>query len=173
MKISLKMRTLIITFYRPDESDHWINHLVTTFDPPYSHCDMLFDDQVATSIYQNESVYQEKKTFSRPQYDWIALVFTEDEIKRIREFCDRSFHNKVKFDFLGMLLAYLPYSPRKPVDKTFCSRFIWESLQMSQKAEFLGHDSRTMTPSRMHGILDAMNKKFMEVSPKRLMRLTN
>lgn len=165
------MRSLSVVFYRPVQSDHWLNHLVSFMNPPYSHCDLLFDDGTATSIYQNETVYQQKKTFSRKEYEWQSLTFTEDEMLKIRTYCNQCHIQKVQFDFWGMLFSYLPYNPRYHKDKTFCSRFVWEALQKSNRPEFTHKDATSMTPSRIFYALDAMQKTFLDVSSKRLSQL--
>ena len=162
------MRTLNVVFYKPKPDDVWLNKLVSFMSPPYSHCDLLFDDGVACSIYQNECVYQEKKTLSRKEYVWLSLTFTEDELLKIRAFCDKCHKERVDFDFLGMLLSYLPYSPRNVSDKTFCSRFVWEALQQSGRPEFLSHNATTMTPSRIFNVIENTNKNFLNASFKRL-----
>ena len=165
------MRLLNVVFYRPTKDDHWINHMVSILNPPYSHCDLLFDDGTATSIYQNEPVYQEKKTLSRKEYEWLTLSFTDDEIFRIRRFCDDSYRKEVQFDFLGMLCSYLPYNPRQDPNKTFCSKYVWEALQKSNRSEFTSKSASTMTPSRIYRNIEKLNKTFLNVSPKRLDRL--
>ena len=165
------MRSLDVIFYRPTKEDHWINHMVSFMNPPYSHCDLLFDDGVATSIYNHERVYQERKSFSRKEYEWLSLSFTDDEIRRIRRFCDDCHKKRVEFDFWGMLLSYLPYNPRDSDTKTFCSKFVWEALQRSNRVEFTSKNAATMTPSRIFRSIEKMNRSFLNVSPKRLDRL--
>ena len=71
------------------------------------------------------------------------------------------------FDYVGMFLSYLPYNPRSSPDATFCSKFIWDALQQSNRPEFLERRSNTMTPSRIHRVLDGTNKSFINVCDKR------
>ncbi len=55
------MQALHVLSYKPEQSYHWFNHLVTFISPTYSHCDLQLENDVATSIYQNKSVYIEEK----------------------------------------------------------------------------------------------------------------
>jgi hypothetical protein len=166
------MRAVHVLFYQPQSDDHWINHLVTTFSPPYSHCDIQFDDGVASSIYQNETVYMQAKSFSRNNYKRISLTFTDDECSRIRKFCSNAHASLIGFDLTGMILSYMPFSLRNPSDKTFCSRYIAEALRHSGRPEFSTLHPSCTTPSSLHAILSCNNKSFIDVSEARMRRLT-
>lgn len=165
------MRSLNIVFYEPKAEDAWLNKVVSTVSPPYCHCDLLFDDNIATSIYQKECVYQERKTLSRDGYVWVSLTFTDEELDLIRKFCNQCYQNKVSFDELGMYLSFLPYNPMQSTDKTFCSRYVWEALQKSKRPEFTTVTAATMTPSRIYNALKKMDKSFLNISVKRLEKL--
>ena len=167
------MRAVHVLFYQPQPDDHWINHVVTTFSPPYSHCDIQFDDGVASSIYQNETVYMHAKSFSRNNYKRVSLTFTDDEYARIRKFCNDSHSSRVGFDLRGMIFAYLPWGSTKPPDKTFCSRYIAEALRQSARPEFKTLEPSCATPSGLHFILTSSNKSFIDVSEARMRRLNN
>lgn len=165
------MRHIDVVFYKPNADDQFLNHLVAFVSPPYSHCDLRFDDGVVTSIYQNESVYQERKSLSREGYEWVSLAFSDSEYDAIRRFCDSSFQRGVSFDYVGMILSYLPYNFRNSPDRTFCSKFVWDALQQSNRPEFMAWRSASMTPSRIFGVLDSTNKKFLNISERRLQLL--
>jgi hypothetical protein len=165
------MRAIHVLFYSPQPDDHWLNHLVTYFSPPYSHCDLQFEDGTATSIYQHEAVYLEPKSFSRLNYHRVSLSVTDAEYGRIQQFCQHAHREGVGFDYAGMVMAYLPYSPRQPADKTFCSRFIVEALQQSGRPEFAHAHPPSVTPSSLHELLANTNKGFLHVSDARLQRM--
>lgn len=165
------MRAVHVLFYKPEKADHWVNHLVTTFSPPYSHCDIQFDNNVASSIYQNETVYMEKKNFSRPNYERLSLTLTDDEYQRVYGFCSDKFKNKVAFDPTGMVLSFVPFVQRKPPDKTFCSRYVCEALQASGRKEFAGINSSHVSPSSLHTRLQLNNKGFLHISENRILKI--
>jgi hypothetical protein len=168
------MRALHLLFYRPGPDDHWVNHLVTAVAPPFSHCDMQFDNGAATSIYQNESVYIEAKSFSRHNYDRVSITLDEGELERVQTFCDRAYRAKVRFDPVGMILCATPLprmASRRPTDRTFCSRYLLEALQTTGRPEFMRHDPTTTTPSALYKILREHGKEFIHVSEKRMERV--
>ena len=162
------MRAVHVLFYQPQSDDYWLNHVVTMFSPPYSHCDVQFEDGVASSIYQTETVYMHAKQFSRLNYKRVSLTFTDAEYARIRKFCSTAHETKVGFDLPGMLCAYLPWGSRKPTDRTFCSRYICEALQHSGRPEFGPLESSVVTPSSLHSLLVTNNKSFLHVSESRM-----
>lgn len=168
------MRALHVLFYRPTAEDHWLNRLVTTVAPPFSHCDLQFEDGMATSVYQRETVYMESKSFSRDNYERVSIAIDEGEYERIRDFCTEAHRNKVEFDPLGMALCAMPRAARlrePPPNKTFCSRYVMEALQQSGRAEFLPHDPTCMTPSALYRMLKEYGREFIHIPEKRLQRL--
>lgn len=165
------MRAVHVLFYKPQADDFWLNHVVVAFSPPYSHCDIQFDDGIASSVYQNEAVYMEAKKFSRLNYERVSLTFTDDEYARIFKFCETSYRTRVGFDLTGMLCAYLPWRSRMPTDKTFCSRYICEALNESHRDEFVKLDPSSVTPSSLHTKLAENNRRFIDVSAGRMRQL--
>ena len=165
------MRAIHVLFYKPEAEDHWINHLVTAVSPPYSHCDMQFDDGTATSIYQNESVYMQKKNFSRTNYARISFTLNDAEYNRVKKFCDKAHTDKIKFDMLGMLCSSLPIGIRHPPDKTFCTRYILEALHQSGRLDLQLIDPLTTPPSTLYNSLRELGNGFIHVPEVRMQRL--
>lgn len=162
------MRAVHVLFYRPQSDDQWLNHVVTFFSPPYSHCDIQFDNNVAFSVYQNETVYRESKSFSRLNYDRISLTFTDDEFAKIYSFCNKCHEDKVGFDPVGMVGSFVPFYYARPSKSTFCSRFVMEALQMSGRPELQQIHSCRTSPSSLHALLMKNQKCFLHISEKRL-----
>jgi len=165
------MRAVHILFYKPQPDDLWLNHVVTMVSPPFSHCDIQFDDEVASSVYQNETVYMHKKSFSRQNYHRISITMTEEECEKVYSFCEKSCQNMVAFDPVGMVGSFLPLYYLRPASKTFCSRYVTEALQASQRPEFMGLSPARMTPSGLHKVLSEANKGFIHVSEKRMFKM--
>ena len=166
------MRAIHVLFYKPSAGDHWINHLVTSLSPPFSHCDLQFDDGTATSVYQWEAVYMEKKNFTRLNYERISITLDDHEYQQVWEFCQAAFKAQVRFDMIGMALSRIPIGLRKPSDRTYCSRYVIEALQKSGRAEFNKLNPLTTSPSTLHTALDATGKGFIHISEARMKRLT-
>lgn len=163
------MRAVHVYFYRPSPDDHWLNHAVTRIAPPYSHCDLQFENELATSVYQHEAVYLERKTFSRVNYDCLSLTLDEAEYARVFNFCHSAHQRKVGFDLLGMLCSPLPMRLRSPPHVTFCSRYVLEALQQAGRPALAPFDATTMTPSNLHKTLSSINKSnFIHIPSKRI-----
>lgn len=162
------MRTIHVLFYTPSSEDFWLNHLVTMFDPPFSHCDIQFEDGTASGVYQGETVYWEKKSFSRQGYTRMSLAVDEQEYQKVWKFCRETFVSKISFDPMGMAMSISPIPLRKPATRTFCSRYILEALQKTGRPEFTQHNPCLISPSGLHAILKETGKGFLDVSEKRM-----
>ncbi len=117
-------------FYAPSDDDHYINHLVTTWDPPYSHCDVQFQDGMASSVFRGECVYWKKRGFKKPGYSRVTLSVGAEEYDRAYALCRDRHLSGVAFDALGMYT--LPLASLFGVDRkthTFCSKHCIEVLQ--------------------------------------------
>ena len=158
-------------FYRPDTDDMWLNHVVAFASPPYSHCDIQFEDGTASSIYQNEAVYMKPKQFSRNNYERLSITLTDEEYARVRAFCERAHNAKTQFDTLGMYLSYTPFGGGTPQSKTFCSRYIAEALMSSGREEFRSLRPTTTTPSSLHKTIASTGRGFIHIGPSRLHQL--
>lgn len=167
------MRALHVLFYRPDADDRWLNKLVIAVSPPFSHCDLQLDNGMATSIYQDESVYIERKNFTRINYERISIALDEAEYARVVAFCEHAHRTGVVFDPVGMVLSSVPLAApwvaaRRPADRTFCSRYLLEALQATGRPEFTRHSPATTTPSALYRILKEHGKEFIHISEKRM-----
>ena len=165
------MRALHVLFYRPQQDDHWINHLVSFFSPPFSHCDIQFEDGLASSIYSNESVYLQKKRFSRHNYERISLTLSDDEYAMVHEFCMKAHSDKVAFDHAGMLMSYFPLGSIRRSGRTYCSRYIAEALKASRRDDFKDVRAGTMSPSGLYQLLKDQHRSFVFVAENRLDQL--
>ena len=165
------MRAVHILFYRPSKDDHWLNNLVSSISPPYSHCDIQFENDIASSIYQNECVYMCKKTFSRLNYERISLTVTDQEYHNMLEFCEKKCSNQTGFDVYGMIGCFIPFYNFTPSNKTFCSRYVVEALQ-SGRSEYDTLTSHKTSPSVLYKFLVAKNKSFIHIPEKRITKCT-
>ena len=162
------MRGVHVLFYKPSPEDHWLNTLVTKVSPPFSHCDIQFENDIASSIYQNENVYMCQKSFARMNYERISLTFSDDEYNKIFDFCESHCKRGTSFDLMGMIGSYIPLYNFKPRDKTFCSRFVVEALQASGKEVFYEMNAIKTSPSSLFKFLNQEKKTFLHISSKRL-----
>lgn len=141
-------------FYSPSEHDHFLNHLVTSFDPPYSHCDIQFQDGMASSVFRGESVYWRKRRFSKPGYERVTLSVNQSDYDRAYKLCQDRAASALAFDAWGMFT--LPLSSLLGVerrDHTFCSKHCTEVLQTAGVKSVAGVDPRATTPSGLRRAL--------------------
>jgi hypothetical protein len=164
------MRAVHVLFYRPQADDHWINHLVSFFSPPFSHCDIQFEDGMASSIYNQESVYLHPKRFSNLNYERISLAMSDDEYGQVFAFCKQAHAAKVQFDLPGMLMSYLPTGSMRREGHTYCSRYIAEALQASQRKDFTDVRTGAVSPSSLYRLIKEQHRGFVYVAENRLDR---
>jgi hypothetical protein len=169
----LKMKRKInVMFYRPPPSDVFLNQLVALYDPPYSHVELSFEDGMASSIFNGETVFMCARTFSNPNYDIVTVTVSEEGYRRARAFCAHAHRTKVGFDSFGMFAAMLPVQLLAPKhDKTFCSRFVLEALQQAQLPGVHAENSMRMTPSRLYAIVSKQAGLMVDTVPARCQRL--
>ena len=142
-------------FYSPRETDDFINHIVTSFDPPFSHCDVQFEDGMASSVFTGEKLYWRRRTFRKPGYSRITLSVDGEGYWRAYEMCVDRFAKEYTFDAIGMYT--LPLAPimmdRGLGCRTFCSRHCAEVLQAAGVRSMKTIDPRRATPSMLQRAL--------------------
>lgn len=145
-------------FYIPSPTDNILNHVVTSYDPPYAHCDVQFQDGMASSLFQGESMYWKKRRFSKPGYSRVTLSVNEADYRRAYELCRERYAQSMKFDAIRMYtlpLSSLYFSDRK--NHTFCSKHCTEVLQLAGVRAVADLDPRATTPSALRRALDKVS----------------
>jgi hypothetical protein len=144
------MPQLNVYFYTPTSSDHFLNHVVTRYDPPFSHCDVQFEDGMASSVYQYESVYWKKRGFKKPGYSKIAMSVSNIDYSRAYALCQDRASMKFEFDAIGMytlpLMSSLQYERE---GYTFCSKHCTEVLQAANVKAVMDLVAKSVTPSSL------------------------
>lgn len=143
-------------FYTPNETDHIINRIVTAYDPPFSHCDVQFEDTMASSIYSGEKVYWRKRGFKKPGYSRITLSADAALYARAYALCQERAEKGVEFDAINMYTLPLPalFKQDRP-NHTFCSKHCTEVLQLAGIKSVAALDPKMVTPSMLHQALQA------------------
>ena len=145
-------------FYSPNETDdHILNRLVTAYDPPYSHCDVQFEDTMASSVYSGESVYWRKRGFKKPGYSRITIsADNAAAYDKAYTFCKERADSGCAFDAIGMYTLPLPdILKRDRANHTFCSKHCTEVLQQAGVKSVFGLDSKSVTPSMLYKALES------------------
>ena len=141
-------------FYTPNVTDHILNRVVTASDPPISHCDVQFEDSMASSVFSGEKVYWRKRGFKKPGYSRITISADSATYNKAYSLCADRSKNGCDFDAVGMYTLPLPDFLKSDRDNhTFCSKHCTEVLQLAGVKSVAGLDSKTVTPSMLHRAL--------------------
>ena len=155
---SRHMPLIHVLFYAPNADDHFLNHIVTRYDPPYSHCDIQFEDGMASSVYQYETVYWRRRGFQKPGYTRVSLSVQVADYKKAYSLCQERANKQFKFDAIGMYTLPLPSSMHYEREGfTFCSKHCTEVLQIARIRAVSELQAKSMTPSSLHGVLQSVS----------------
>jgi hypothetical protein len=149
------MPLIHVYFYQAAAADNWLNHLVTRWDPPYAHCDVQFEDKMASSVFRGETVYWKQRRFSKPGYSRVTLAVGQAEYDRAYALCRQRHTASVAFDAVGMLA--LPLASVVNTERgthTFCSKHCTEVLQEAGVRSVKGLEPQAMTPSALRRALE-------------------
>ena len=142
-------------FYQANADDNWLNHLITNWDPPYAHCDIQFEDGMASSVFRGETIYWKQRRFSKPGYSKMTLAVNKAEYDQAYTLCRQRHASAVAFDAVGMLA--LPLASVMNTERgthTFCSKHCTEVLQAAGVRAVRGLESQAMTPSALRRALE-------------------
>jgi hypothetical protein len=144
-----------LCFYKPRGSgEHWLNQLVASCGKHYvSHVEIMFEDDMAASIFADEVVFFRKRSYSNPNYCikgfdvsstsyWLMYNFARSAAERNLGFSNSKM-------FCGPFLGYMGSS-----DHTFCSKFVTSTLQIGGVEFAMKIDAHRSTPSTL---LEFMN----------------
>ena len=168
---------ILLMFYTPQDKDHYVNHIVSRMSPPFSHVEFGFptythtqDKLLATynpllqnqnpgstrilygsSIFQDGTVFFQKKEYSREGYTSIGLRLNRLKHDALIQYCQNAAAQKVPFGATEMYFAFLPIVllPHNN-NTTFCSKYITDALKYAGIKEVLEIDSRNTTPSSLY-----------------------
>ncbi len=113
---------------------------------------------MASSLYQGESLYWRKRTFSKPGYTRITVsVNSPADYDRAYRLCSDRFAQGCAFDAIGMyslpLSSFLGSGVLQRDNYTFCSKHCTEVLQAAGVRAVSGLEPCTTTPSGLHRAL--------------------
>ena len=160
------MPLINVMFYEPQGGEHWINHVITKYDPPYSHCDVQFEDGMASSVFQNEKLYWKERRFRKPGYRRLTVSVDDHTYHKAYNLCSDRFRLGYGFDAIGMYS--LPLSSVFTLDrdkKTFCSKHCAEVLQVAGVRAVKDADPSQLTPSALHRLLESSKIIHADSSP--------
>lgn len=165
----MRDRKINCMFYKPTNTDAWINRLVARFNGPFCHVELSFEDGRASSIMNGETVFFHAKNYSNPNYTVLTIPMTREQYSKVQGFCQDAANRQMGFCMTSMLLSILPWQ-LVPARKhaTFCSRFVTEALQEAQCHLVEGMNPMLTTPTRLHEALAKDQGKMLDTVPGRL-----
>jgi hypothetical protein len=152
------MPVILVFFHTPGCKNKPLNHLVAQYDPPYSHCDMQFEDGMMSSVYQHCGACWRKCDFSGRGLCAIRVEVSDAGYQRAYDMCARRAENGCKFDFTRVYCFLLHANSDDSIERsnrTFCSKQCVEVLQMAGAEAVLGMVGSNTTPSALFRALDA------------------
>ena len=161
------MSLINVWFYEPNDDDKWLNTVVNRYDPPYSHCDIQFDnDKMASSVFRYENVYWRKRQFRKPGYKKITVSVSKEAYAKAYELCETRAKEKYEFDAINMvLLPAAKWVGFERDKKTFCSKHCTEILQTAQLRAVEGAVPGQMTPTSLYNLLASSTVIHADSSP--------
>ena len=172
---------LYLLFYKPSNDDPALNRIVAFFDYPFCHVEIAIPNRtgdaprdrtmLASSIYQNQTVFFKPKTYDREGYISFGIEISVAQLYRIKSFCKHHTERKTPFCLHAMYAAYLPFQLIE-TDATFCSKHVTQALQYARVPLADGINPALTTPSRLYKRLVGASP-IVQIVPSRMMTLSN
>lgn len=168
MRYSQRMLTL--AFVRPGPKDGRFNRLVASMcKHGVCHAELVFEDNMAFSIFAGQQVFFKPRTFSNPEYELITLAVSHAEYSSAYCFCKQAVENAIGFTDTGMLAAY--FQPKGcpcintgsslTTGHTFCSKIVTEALQFAGVKEAEALSPCATTPSCLYEAFKDSQRKLL------------
>lgn len=172
MKHSQRMLTL--AFVRPGPKDPAFNRVVARMcKHGICHTELVFEDNMAFSIFAGQEVFFRPRTLSNPEYELVTLSVSHAEYVSAYSFCKQAVDSKLGFTDVGMLAAY--FQPRGcpcvntgsslTTGHTFCSKIVTEALQFAGVREAEALSPCTTTPSCLYEAVKDSQRKLLYSVP--------
>ena len=171
-------RILTMAFLFPNGNDSLsLNTLVAGVSKfKTCHVEMVFEDDMAFSIFAGSTLFFKHRSFSNPDYSLISISVPPVEYSALYEFCQSAITHELGFTDVGMVLSVMQPTrcpifntgPSVQIGFTFCSKIIAEALQFAGTPEVEHLIPCTTTPSCLYGaFVDSPRKILSSVGYKR------
>ena len=173
---------LYLLFYKPSCDDPFLNRLVAYFDAPFCHVEIAIPTRVgddpwdrtmmASSIYQNQTVFFKPKTYDRHGYISFAIEISVAQLYKIKSFCKHHTERMTPFSLGAMYAAYLPLQLVE-TNATFCSKHVTQALQFAAVPLADNINPSLTTPSNLYKRLVSANggaAAILQVIPSRMFK---
>ena len=166
-----RQRILTMAFLFPMGSDNPLLNKVVAKICKYKTChvEMVFEDDMAVSIFAGSNLFFKQRSFSNPDYSLISLSIPSAEYSALYGFCQSAVTHNLGFTDFGMVMSVLQpthcpvlnTAPSVQIGYTFCSKIITEALQFAGTAEVEHLIPCTTTPSCLFGAFVESPRKIL------------
>jgi hypothetical protein len=164
-------KLLVLAFKRPERGDPWINHLAGWWCNGFCHVELILEtvgerEHLAFSIEGGGKSRMAIKTFAGQDYEYITLIVSMAEHKRVCDFCDSAAYIKYPYGNFAMVCAILPSgcvsSRSSKFWGTFCSKIVTEALQKGGIEEVDTLNPSYTTPGTLHRAMQHSNRRIRD-----------
>jgi hypothetical protein len=173
-----RTRILVVAFLFPGPDDDKINQMVAKLSfYPCCHVELVFEDQMAFSIFKGSNLFFKQRSFSNPEYQLILLFVSPSEYDAVYSFCQQAHSSEVGFTDAGIVAAYAQPCPifnTRPsfeLGYTFCSKIVTEALQMGNVPEVEHLVPCMTTPSTLFSALKDSRRVVSHTVPYKCQQL--
>lgn len=174
----MRSRILTIAFLFPGPDDDRFNRFVARVSKnKCCHVELVFEDDMAFSIFKGSNLFFKPRSFSNPQYQLVSLFVTPTEYTAAYNFCKMAHSHEIGFTDVGMVAAYLQLCPlinTRPtfeVGYTFCSKVVTEAMQIAGVPEVEHLVPCMTTPSTLFDALFDSPRKVHHSLPYKCRQL--
>ena len=146
----MRRRTVTFAFHKMDEvtarRDAWQTRACMRLLGEYVHVDVRFEDGIATSINNGETVSYQRRGLLNPCKKLLALSVSEAEYAAMRAFATNAHRTGVGFNTSGFYRCAIPMMWRRCDDRQyFCSEYALRLLHVGGR--LLDIDAGKMHPT--------------------------
>jgi hypothetical protein len=173
-KPPLRQRIITLAFLFPTDSDAFLNRLVARMSKhKVCHVELVFEDDMAFSIFAGGNVFFRQRSFSNPDYHIISILVPPSEYNAVYSFCQSAVQHEIAFTDYGMYVSYLqpkgcPFlntDGSVQTGRTFCSKIVTEALQFAGNSETEHLIPCTTTPSCLYAAFHGSERKVLSSVP--------
>lgn len=168
-------RKIRICFYEPRaNNEHPINIMAASIGSMFlgkeywvSHCEILFEDDYACSIFAGECVFFRRRTYSNPFYKVKAFTVGDEQYRVMYGYCQLMADEGIPFSNLKMTCAPM-FGFFKGMNATFCSELVVRALQRGGVEFAKRLDPSRTTPSRLLYSMNRAETLLFDSTPHRM-----
>ncbi len=99
---------LTLAFLFPTEKDAFLNRLVARMSKhKVCHVELVFEDDLAFSIFADGCVFFRQRSFSNPDYYIISITVPSSEYHAAYSYCKSAAEHEISFSNYGMYASYM------------------------------------------------------------------